>query len=343
VTPRLPLKPLIMASKTEAVQTSNDESKQEDNQITDNIDIIDTHIHLWNAKTAKRDWLSTKGLEILNRDYNINSYYAMLNNQPDGPYIHLRSGIFMETDVVADDIGVEISEITKLCKNPNNNIKGMVVKLDPDVSTKDFKQKVSELKDNPYIVGVRKVLLGTKGKMSKQFTENMQLLSEDTDVDWTFDVCININQLPHIYPIVQSCKNMMFVLDHMANGHEICGDDKVFKKWSAEIEKFSKLDNVAVKLSGLSGGQPGIDGAVQWKFAMETKRIDFVLKHFNPERIVYGSDWPVSILPIAEDERDDFLSLWTMNLYKYIVKNHGKEFAQNVFVNNAARIYKVQQ
>lgn len=63
----------------------------------------------------------------------------------------------------------------------------------------------------------------------------------------------------------------MFVLDHMANGHEICGDDNVFKQWSAEIERFSKLDNVAVKLSGLSGGQPGATGGNQWSFEMETK------------------------------------------------------------------------
>ena len=73
---------------------------------------------------------------------------------------------------------------------------------------------------------------------------------------------------------IKSCKQQMFVLDHMANGHVICGDDQVFKQWSTEIEKFSKLDNVAVKLSGLSGGQRGSKLAAQWSFELETKVID---------------------------------------------------------------------
>merc|ERR1712154_617303 len=99
----------------------------------------------------------------------------------------------------------------------------------------------------------------------------------------------------------------MFVLDHMANGHEICGDAKVLAQWTKEIAKFSKLENVAVKLSGLSGGQPEAKGTAQWSFAMETERIDVVLKHFDAAKIVYGSDWPVSLLPIAEENRDEFL------------------------------------
>ena len=79
---------------------------------------VDTHIHLWNVNTAKREWLNGNGMEVMCRNYDINGYYSLLNNQSSAPYMHLRGGIFMETDVVEEDIGVEISEITALCKNP---------------------------------------------------------------------------------------------------------------------------------------------------------------------------------------------------------------------------------
>ena len=79
---------------------------------------VDTHIHLWNVKTAKREWLHGKGMEVMCRNYDLNGYYSLLNNQSSAPYLHLRGGIFMETDVVEEDIEVETSEITALCKNP---------------------------------------------------------------------------------------------------------------------------------------------------------------------------------------------------------------------------------
>ena len=79
------------------------------------------------------------------------------------------------------------------------------MKLDPNIPSKEFVQRLNELKKNPYIVGLRRVLLegvtGIKGEMPKQFTENMQILSKDKDVNWPFDLCANIHQLPHIYTV----------------------------------------------------------------------------------------------------------------------------------------------
>ena len=77
----------------------------------------------------------------------------------------------------------------------------MVVKLDPDIPTKDFMQKVAALKRNPFVVGIRRVLLGIKDKVPQRFIENLQILGEDKDVQWPFDVCIDINELPAFYEV----------------------------------------------------------------------------------------------------------------------------------------------
>lgn len=77
-------------------------------------------------------------------------------------------------------------------------------------------QKLNELKKNPYIVGLRRVLLegvtGIKSEMPKQFKENMQILSKDKDVNWPFDLCANIHQLPHIYEVYVLCIVVLCVL-----------------------------------------------------------------------------------------------------------------------------------
>merc|ERR1712157_437155 len=101
------------------------------------------------------------------------------------------------------------------------------------------------------------------------------------------------------------------------------------------------------KLSGLTGGQPSASADIkakeEWKFAVEKARIDFVIKHFAEDNIVYGSDWPVSLLPLKKEQRGDFLQLWTLNLYKYLKGKYGKALCDEVFVANPTRIYDLNQ
>lgn len=113
--------------------------------------IVDTHIHLWNVKTAKREWLNGKEMEVLCRTYDINGYYSLLNNQTSAPFLHLRAGIFMETDVVDQDIGTEISEITAVCKNPYVCCQTYIFDLNPTalacITFTDLKEQQSERND----------------------------------------------------------------------------------------------------------------------------------------------------------------------------------------------------
>eukprot|EP01084_Bolivina_argentea_P153660 267925_1 len=221
-------------------QKSNDQKETTSDEI---IDIIDTHIHLYNVNTAKRAWLSSKGLEDINCTYDINTYYSMYNNQIN-PYINLKFGIFMETDVDDSDINIEINEITSICKNPNNNLKGMIIKMDPNISTKQFTETLNKLKTNPYIVGIRKVLLNNNykdNKIPQQFIDNLQILNNNKDINWVFDIVINIQLLETVIEMIKSLPNQLFVLDHMGNHHQICGDDNLNKMWKQSIEKLSKL------------------------------------------------------------------------------------------------------
>ena len=128
-----------------------------------------------------------------------------------------------------------------------------------------------------------------------------------------------------------------------ANHHQICNDDKLLEVWKQQIIKLAKYKNACIKLSGLSGGQPsaGLVASDKWRFEAEQEKIDFVIEHFDEDNIVYGSDWPVSCLPIKVNERKNFLRLWTLNLYNYLKKRHGKILCDKVFMANPMRIYNL--
>ena len=190
------------------------ESKQESEDAV--IDIIDTHIHLWNVDTCKRDWLKSDGLGDLDRSYDFNEYHSMYNNQT-APYLNLKCGIFMETDVEEADIDTEISEITNLCKNPNNKLNAMIVKLDLSKPTKEFVRRLQALKKNAFIVGIRKCLFEgfANDKISKQFVDNLKIMSADNGINWVFDIATNIKFLSSMEAMIRSVPNQIFVLDHM--------------------------------------------------------------------------------------------------------------------------------
>ena len=319
-------------------KSSNDDDKLEI------IDIIDTHIHLWNVDTSKREWLSSPGLEDINKTYDINKYYSMYNNQtgkPNNTFINLKYGIFMETDVDDKDIMTEINEITTICKNPNNNLKGMIIKMDPNVSSKQFLQTFNKLKNNGYIVGIRKVLINhgfPNNEIPQLFIDNVKNMNNY----WPFDIVINIELLQSVEKLIKSLPDQIFILDHMGNHHQICDNDKLYKIWQEQIKNLSKYNNLCIKLSGMTGGQPGLKLKKKWSFQDETKHIDIILDNFDQDRIVYGCDWPVSVVPLHKDNRDNFLQLWTMNLYKYLKQKKGKAFCDKVFVKNAVKIYKLK-
>ena len=100
-----------VANIAEFIDKCNELEKKEEvkDDGVDVIDLIDTHIHLWDVKTAKRKWLESKDMESINKNYTAEMYMEMYEKAKN---VNLKCGIFMETDVENDDIETEVNEIT---------------------------------------------------------------------------------------------------------------------------------------------------------------------------------------------------------------------------------------
>eukprot|EP01084_Bolivina_argentea_P153659 267923_1 len=324
-----------------------EEVKQEEKAPNDSsanvINIIDTHIHLWDMNTTQREWQSSKGLESIQKTYTINDYTKLYENRN----IKLMYGLFMETDPMDKCIDTEINEFTEACKDANNNVNGMIIKLDPEQPQSEFIKLINKYKQNKYIKGIRSVFVrpylpNNDYKPTKQFIDNLKLIQDEKDINWTFDICANVNNLSYAEELLLALPNMVFILDHMGNGHEISeGNKELMNIWKQSIEKIAKYKHLNVKLSGLSGGQPGLKVAKKWNFNMETEKIDFLIKNFGEDRIVYGSDWPVSTIPMDDKDKPLFVEKWPGNLYHYLKQKYGEKLCNKLFVENPKRIYNL--
>jgi L-fuconolactonase len=109
----------------------------------------------------------------------------------------------------------------------------------------------------------------------------------------TYDLLLYPQQLPAAVELVASLPEQPFVLDHLAKPRiKTWTKPGDMDPWRHDIEALAKQKNVCCKLSGL------VTEAAwrQWRPADFTPYLDVALTAFGPERLMFGSDWPVCLL-----------------------------------------------
>ncbi|MBO2451857.1 amidohydrolase family protein [Actinomadura barringtoniae] len=103
-----------------------------------------------------------------------------------------------------------------------------------------------------------------------------------------YDLLVKPPQADAALETVRALPEVSFVLDH-AGKPDIAGG--VWEPWASWIASLAALPNVAVKVSGLV-----TEAAADWKPADILPYAAHVLEAFRPERVMFGSDWPVCTL-----------------------------------------------
>ena len=109
------------------------------------------------------------------------------------------------------------------------------------------------------------------------------------DAGLAFDLLIRPHQLPAAVETAAELPQLRFVLDHGGKPDIAAGG---LEPWASDIADLSLMPNVAVKLSGL------VTEADHDAWTVEQLRpyTDVMIEAFGPDRIMFGSDWPVCLL-----------------------------------------------
>jgi L-fuconolactonase len=103
-----------------------------------------------------------------------------------------------------------------------------------------------------------------------------------------YDLLLRADQVPAATALVDACPRSRFVLDHGAKP-PIGGAE--WPAWAESVAELARRDNVTCKLSGLFTEVPagrGLDEVVP--------SVEHLLDRFGPQRLMFGTDWPVSTL-----------------------------------------------
>jgi L-fuconolactonase len=110
-----------------------------------------------------------------------------------------------------------------------------------------------------------------------------------------YDLLVRPRELPAAITTARDFPHLKFVIDHIAKPPIATGE---IEEWSAMIHEFAGLEHVACKLSGM------VTEANHESWTTEDLKpyVSAVYEIFGPDRLMFGSDWPVCTLAASYDE-----------------------------------------
>jgi len=110
-----------------------------------------------------------------------------------------------------------------------------------------------------------------------------------------YDLLVRTRELPSAITVAGDFPHLRFVVDHIAKPDIASG---AIDEWSALMHEFAGLENVACKLSGMvTEATPG-----EWTVDDLKPYVSVVYDIFGPDRLMFGSDWPVCTLNAGYDQ-----------------------------------------
>jgi L-fuconolactonase len=111
----------------------------------------------------------------------------------------------------------------------------------------------------------------------------------------TYDIVALPRHLPYLPDVVGRHPSLNFVIDHMAKPPIASGD---LDSWARDLEAVAAFPNVYCKVSGLiTEATPG-----DWTPEELKPAIQIGIDLFGFDRLMYGGDWPVSLLASSYGE-----------------------------------------
>lgn len=103
------------------------------------------------------------------------------------------------------------------------------------------------------------------------------------------DLLVTSNQLNELNELLDAVLGLRGVIDHIGKPRIA---EQVFESWATQIERASRHQNIYCKISSMVTEADH----QAWKPQQFKRYIEQVLEVFGPERVIFGTDWPVCLL-----------------------------------------------
>jgi L-fuconolactonase len=272
---------------------------------------IDAHHHFWDLNKLSYAWMPP-GESILRRNYLPADLRTILeDNRFDGSVV-VQANTVMEETYWLLELAAE-----------NPFILGVVAWV--DLTSEGLPSVLDGVQRHPWFKGVRHIVHDEPDPNWLLRPDVLRGLNQLARRDIPYDLLLKPVHLPLVPRLAEAVPDLRMVIDHIAkppiSTHAMDG-------WAEDIAAAAKIPDMYCKLSGM------ITEADHRAWTANDLRpyVKHVLSVFPPERLMFGSDWPVCKLggswkqvlaaftqacgPLPQEVRDKLLGETAAEFYK---------------------------
>ncbi len=295
--------------------------------------IIDAHHHLWAPQSDPANvgyvWLRDIGaMKPFGDPTPIQRDYLLAEFLEEAAPRKLSGSVHVQTDPKLPDPVAETAFIQGISDASGHEI--MIVGF-ADLASGDFADHLARHMAHPNLRGIRQIISHLPERPDISFAATDFL----ADLTWrgqyamladhglSFDLQLYPEQMTQAADFLAQHPDIPVVIDHMGSPHDL--SDAGLAVWAQGMQALSDVPHVNVKLSGY---------AMYFRTELAGKAVRLtqdILRLFGPDRVMFGSNFPV-----------DSLHLTYPDLLDFIIRQVGDDQSvlDKVMYGNAHRFYR---
>ncbi len=247
--------------------------------------VVDAHHHVWDLAVRDQDWITGPRMAPLRRDF------SPADLRGEATAAGVTATVVVQTVTVAE----ETPELLALAAE-DELIAGVVGWTDltaPEVA--DALAALRELPGGERLVSIRHQVQGEADPEWLLRPEVLRGLAAVAAAGLAYDLVVLDHQLPAARAAAEAVPQLTFVLDHLGKPPVAAGR---VRPWADAVRALAAQPNTVCKLSGLVTEADW----ETWTVDALHPYADTVLDAFGPDRLMFGSDWPVCRLAASYAE-----------------------------------------
>jgi len=277
--------------------------------------IVDAHHHFWDPATADYPWL-TDDLATIRRAF------GPADLEPDLLAAGVDATVLVQTRSSLEET---VDFLAVAGETPF--VRGVVGWV--DLTQPGVGDTIAELRERPgggHVVGIRHQAHDEPDPEWLTRDDVVRGIAAVGRGGLVYDLLVRPRELLAAFELAQGLPDVRFVIDHIAKPPIAAG---ALEPWASLIAPFRDLDHVACKLSGMV---TEADWA-SWTPAELRPYVDRVLETFGPDRLLFGSDWPVCLLGASYGQ--------VFDTTRTLLHDLDRDELAAVFGGTAARVYRL--
>jgi len=245
---------------------------------------IDAHQHFWRYRSEDYPWIGT-GMDLLAQDRLPYQFQPLLDAQ----------GLHASITVQARPGHEETAFLLEMARR-DARIAGVIAW--DDIASPHLAERMEQW-GRPNMLGLRHPMQddddAAQALAQPQFNQGVRWLQER---DYVLEVLTHERHLPQLRQLCALHDQHWVVLNHLGKPalKEFRKGRAAYERWRQQLHELAAMPHVAFKISGLLTEADWLRGLCTRDFDHIVQCLDTALELFGPQRLMFGSDWPVCLL-----------------------------------------------